>query len=75
MAIRKKIQEHPQCSNAYMRTCAHAQRNHSLRSGSVAANFDYKADLILAAVEYRIPVKSKLHHDHKIIYNSFDFRW
>ena len=26
----KKIQEHPQCSNAYMRTCALAQRNHSL---------------------------------------------
>ena len=29
--------------------------------GSVAANFDYKADSILAAGEYRISVKSKLH--------------
>ena len=32
MAIWKKRKEHPHCSNAYMRTCAHAQRNHSLRS-------------------------------------------
>jgi hypothetical protein len=32
MAIWKKRKEHPHCSNAYMRTCAHAQINHSLRS-------------------------------------------
>ena len=32
MAIwNKKRKEHTHCSNAYMRTCAHAQRNHSLR--------------------------------------------
>jgi hypothetical protein len=31
----KKIQEYPQCSNAYMRTCAHAQRNHSLNSSQI----------------------------------------
>jgi hypothetical protein len=40
-------------------------------AGSVAANFDYKADSILAAREYRISVKSKLRHLDSILDRHF----
>ena len=43
MAIsNKKRKERTHCSNAYMRTCAHAQRNHSLKSHHMCVIRDSK---------------------------------